>query len=177
MRKLALLLAATGLLGAQQIKLNLEHLAAKASNSFDVSLTGGTLRLAARFLDESDPDEAKVKKLLVGIDGIYIRHFEFKRDNQWSPSDLDDVRGQLKSPDWSRVVGYKSTEDGENAEVYIRMPNDKVSGVAILFTSAREFTVVNISGAIDLDTLVALSGHLGLPKLEGSPVRPSRKFD
>jgi uncharacterized protein DUF4252 len=171
----ALIAAAAGLLTAQQFKLDLEHLAAKASNAVDVSLNGSTLKLAARFLDASDPDEAKVKKLLVGIDGIFIRHFEFKRDNVWTPADAEGVRVQLKAPDWSRIVGYKSTEDGENADVYIRTQNEKVSGVAILYTSAREFTVVNISGVIDLDSLGDLSGHLGLPKLERSPGKPVRK--
>jgi hypothetical protein len=69
-RKLALLLAAAGLLAAQQFKLNLDHLAAKASNAIDLSLNGTTLQFAAKFLDSSDPDEARVKKLVVGIDVI-----------------------------------------------------------------------------------------------------------
>jgi len=177
MKKLALLLAAAGLLAAQQFKLNLDHLATKASNAVDLSLAGPTLRLAARFLDTSDPDEAKVKKLLNGLEGIYIRHFTFKRDGEWTQSDAEGVRVQLKAPEWSRVVGYKSTEEGENADIYIRTQNDKISGVAILYTGAREFTVVNISGAIDLDSLADLSGHLGLPKLEQLPGKPIRKLD
>jgi Domain of unknown function (DUF4252) len=175
--RLALLFAAAGLLAGQQFKLDLDHLAAKASNAVDVSLNGSTLKLAARFLDNSDPDEAKVKKLLTGIEGIYIRHFEFKRDNEWTPADAESVRSQLRSPEWSRVVGYKSVEEGENADVYIRSQNEKVSGIAILYTGAREFTVVNISGAIDLDSLVDLSGHMGLPKLRQSPGKSVRKME
>jgi hypothetical protein len=176
-RALVLLAAAAGLLAAQQLKLNLDHLAAKASDAVDVSLNGATLKLAARFLDASDPDEAKVKKLLVGIEGIYIRHFEFKSDNVWTSADAESVRTQLKAPDWSRIVGYKSTEDGENADIYIRAQNEKVSGVAILYTSAREFTVVNITGAIDLDSLADLSGHLGVPRLEKTPGKGVHKMD
>jgi hypothetical protein len=176
-RKLALLVTVAGLLAAQQFKLNLDHLAAKASNAVDLSLNGATLQFAAKFLDSSDPDEARVKKLLVGIEGIYIRHFEFKRDGEWTPADMEGVRGQLKTPEWSRILGYKSAEDGENAEVYIRTENKKVSGVAILSTGTREFTVVNIMGAIDLDSLAALSGHLGLPKLQQTPGKPERKLD
>lgn len=177
MKTLALLLAAAGLLAAQQFKLNLDHLAAKASNSVDLSLSGATLQFAARFLDSSDPDEAKVKKLLVGIKGIYIRHFEFKRDGEWSQTDVDTVRAQFKSPEWSRIIGYKSSEEGENADIYIRTESDKVSGVAILSTGVRDFTVVNIMGSIDLDSLADLSGHLGLPKLEQTPGKPVRKLD
>jgi hypothetical protein len=176
-RKAAFFLCAAVLLEAQQFKLNLDHLAAKAFNAIDVSLNSSTLQFAAKFLDSSDPEEAQVKKLLVGIDGIYIRHFEFKRGGEWTPADAELVRGQLKAPDWSRIVGYKSAEDGENAEIYIRTENKKVSGVAILSTGVREFTVVNIVGTIDLDSLAALSGHLGLPKLEHTPGKPVRKID
>jgi hypothetical protein len=176
-RTFALLAAAAGLLAAQQFKLNLDHLAAKASNAVDVSLNGSTLQFAAKFLDSSDPEEAKVKKLLVGIEGIYIRHFEFKQDGQWTQADMESVRTQLKAPEWSRIVGYKSAEEGENADIYIRTENKKVSGVAILSTGAREFTVVNIAGSIDLDSLADLSGHLGLPRLEQTPGKTIRKME
>src|SRR3954447_25789315 len=105
MRTIALLLAAAGLSQAQQLKLNLDHLAAKAADSVDISLNGTMLQLAAKFLDGKDADEARVKKLIGGIEGIYVRSFEFKRDGEWSQTDLEGVRSQLKAPDWSRMVG------------------------------------------------------------------------
>jgi hypothetical protein len=166
MRALALLLAAAGLIQAQQIKLNLEHLAAKAADSVDISLNGTMLQLAAKFLDGKDADEARVKKLIAGIEGIYVRSFEFKRDGEWSQADLEGVRSQLKAPDWSRMVGVKSSGEESTAEVYFRSDGKKVTGVAIVVTNPREFTVVNLAGAIDLDNLADLSGHFGVPKLE-----------
>lgn len=165
MRLAAFVLAATGLLPAQQIKLDLDHLASKAADSVDISLNGATLQFAARFLDGKDPDEAKVKKLILGIDGIYIRSFEFKQDGAWSQADLEGVRKQLKPPEWSRMMGFKSESEGE-AEVHIRMVNQKIAGVVIVMSGAREFTVVNLSGTIDMDTLADLSGHFGMPKLK-----------
>lgn len=165
MRIGALLLAIAGLLPGQQLKLDLDHLAAKASDSVDISLNGSTLQFAAKFLDAKDPDEAKVKKLILGIDGIYIRSFEFKKDGEWSPADLEGVRRQLKAPEWSRMLGFKSESEGE-AEIYVRTVNQKIAGVAIVIAEAREFTVVNLSGTIDLDTLAELSGHFGMPKIK-----------
>ena len=169
MRRFGAWILACGLVGplsAQQLKLNLGHLESKSSNVVDLSLNGSTLQFAARFLDSKDPDEVKVKKLLSGIEGIYIKSFQFKQDGAWSPSDLDNVRNQLRAPEWSRMIGFKSSEDGESAEVYVRFENDKkVTGVAILVTSPREFTVVNIAGPVDLDSLADLSGHFGMPKL------------
>jgi hypothetical protein len=150
---------------AQQLKLNLDALAAKASNKVDISLTSQTLQFAARFLGEKDSDEAKVKKLIQGLDGIYLRSYEFNKDGAWSPADLEGVRAQLKGTEWSRIVGVDSAEDGETAEVHVRYENKKMTGIAILVAGPREVTVVNIVGTVDLDSIAELSGHFGVPRL------------
>lgn len=170
-RPLACFAAFATLLCAQQFKFHLEHLAAKASNAVDLSVGGTTLKFAARFLDSSDPDEAAVKKMIANIEGIYIKHFEFKREGMWSEPDVDDIRAQLHLPEWERVLGYKSSEDGETDEIYIRTENKKVTGVAILACQPKSLTVVNIAGPVDLDSLAELGGHFGVPKIEKAPKR------
>jgi len=157
------------ILWAQQFKFNLDRLAAKASNNVDVSVSGSTLKFAARFLDNSDPDEAKVKKLIGGLDGIYVKSFEFKTEHAWTEADLESIRTQLHTPEWERMLGYKSSEDGETDEIYVRTENKKISGVAIIACEAKSVTVVNIAGVIDLDSLAELGGHFGVPKLEKTP--------
>src|SRR5215469_4994426 len=161
-----LILAAAALAAPQQFKLNLDSIASKASDSVDVSLSGPTLRFAAKFLDSHDPDEAAVKKLIAGLEGIYIKHFEFKRDNMWTEADLDPIRKQLHSPEWERIVGVTEDDGGSVSDVYLRMEGEKPTGVAILVAEARELTVINIIGPIDLDQLAELSGHFDIPKLK-----------
>jgi len=152
-------------LWAQQFKFNLDHLASKDSSSFDVSLNTDLIQFAAKFLDGKDPDEARVKKLIVGIEGIYIKSFEFKKDGAYAPSDLDKVRNQLKAPEWSRIVGIQNSGDKENIEVWVRNEKGKVSGVAILASQPRQLTVCNLVGNIDLESLSDLGGHFGLPNI------------
>jgi len=160
-------LAAAGAIAApQQFQLNLDSVAAKASEHVDVSLNASTLQFAARFLDGKDPDEARAKKLIVGIDGIYVRHFEFKTPGAWSEADLEPVRAQLRGPEWSKIVGVSSSEDGENAEVWLRTSGNRTVGVAIIATEPKEVTVVNIAGNIDLESLAELGGHFGVPKVK-----------
>ena len=168
-RTIALGAALAATLWAQQFQFNLEHLASKASGSFDVSLNTSMLQFAAKFLDGKDPDEAKVKKLIVGIEGIYIKSFDFKKDGAYVPADLERVRTQLKAPQWSRIVGIKSGGESENIEVWARSEKGKVTGVAILATEPRQLTVCNLVGNIDLDSLADLGGHFGLPNLPKVP--------
>jgi hypothetical protein len=169
MKRMCLVLLAAalpGLLGAQELKLNLEQLKAKSSEHVDLNLNGGTLQFAAKFLDSGDPEEAQVKKLVSGLEGIYVHHFAFKAPNGWSQADLDSVRSQLRSPEWARIVDVKSEEQGETDEVYLRTTAGKLSGVAIIAAEPNELTVIHIAGPIDLDALAALGGHMGIPKMK-----------
>ena len=166
MKLIAPLLLSAALLAAQQFQFNLDHLAAKANETVDISLGGSMLQFAAKFMDGKDPEEAQVKKLLQGITGIYVKSYEFKNDGAWSPADLDRVRNQLRAPQWTRIVGITSKEEGENAEVYVRSENQKMTGLAILVSEAKELTVVNIVGSFDLNSLSELGGHFGVPKVE-----------
>ena len=165
MLTLALGAALAATLWAQQFKFNLDRLSSKASDSVDISLNTSMLQFAGKFLDGKDPDEAKVKKLIVGIEGIYIKSFEFKQEGGYAPADLGRVRTQLKAPEWSRIVGIKSGGENENIEVWVRNEKGKVTGVAILANEPRHLTVANLVGNIDLKSLSDLGGHFGLPDI------------
>ena len=164
-RTLALGAALAATVWGQQFKFNLEHLASKASDSVDVSLDSNLLQFAAKFFNGKDPDEVKVKKVLTGITGVYVKSFEFSHDGGYLPADLEKVRSQLKAPEWSRIIGVKSSGENENIEVWVRNENGKVSGVAILASEPRQLTVANLVGNVDLDSLADLGGHFSLPNL------------
>jgi hypothetical protein len=162
--------------GAQQLKLNLDHLAPKARDTVDLTLGKNMLQLAASFLG-SDAEEAKVKTLIAGLEGIYVKSFEFKTDGAWTPADAEQIRSQLKAPEWNRMVGVKSGDENENVEVWLHMDaGGKVTGLALLTTSPREFTVANIVGNISLESLADLGGQFGIPRVRPTtPAQPKKK--
>src|SRR5438477_4796911 len=98
----------------------LDWLATSASNTVDVTLEGPMLRLAAKFLSGNEPDEAKIKKLVIGLKGIYVRSFEFDKEGAYSESDVATLRNQLRAPDWSRLINVRSRRDGENVDLFVR---------------------------------------------------------
>jgi hypothetical protein len=169
MRAAGLLIASLLLAGAapaQQVKWNFDKLAARASDTVDVSVDGPLLQLAAKFLSDSDKDQAKVKKLIVGLKGIYVKTFEFKRPGEYSAADVESFRAPLHAPDWQRIVGVHSNEEGETVEVYIKNDSKGIGGLAIIAFEPKELTLVNIVGAIDLDSLSELGGFSDIPELE-----------
>jgi hypothetical protein len=142
----------------------LEKLKAAAAETVDLSLDGTLLSLAARFMSNDDPDTARIKALVGGLKGVYVRSFEFTADNAFGAADVENVRRQF-GPGWSRMAGVHSTRDNADVDVYLWLDGDTVGGLGILSLEPRRFTVVNIVGAIDLDQLRRLEG-LGLPRLD-----------
>jgi hypothetical protein len=145
---------------------DLSQLAARSTNTVDISLDGALLSLAARFLDDGDNDEREVKRLLASVKGIYVKTFEFDRDGGYSASDVDSVRQQLTGPGWSRLMGVGSRRDGENVDIYMWMDGNRPGGLAILAAQPRQLVIVNIIGEIDLEKLRAIEGQFGVPRFD-----------
>jgi Domain of unknown function (DUF4252) len=159
-----------------KMPVNLERLAAHATESVDVTLDASMLQFASKFLSKDDPDEVQVKKLVSKLKGVYVRSFEFDKEGQYSASDLESVRAQLKTPAWSRIVGVKSTK-GENSEVYLLKHGDEIGGLVVIAAEPKELTIVHIDGPINPEELSELGGHMGIPKIskDGSKVVKSPK--
>jgi hypothetical protein len=143
----------------------LERLSGLASESVDVSLDTSLLGLALRFLDADNQEERALKAVAGGLQGIYVRSYQFEKDGAYPTGDVDAIRRQLASPGWSRLVGVKSRKEGSDVDVYLWLEDGHARGLGILSSGPREVTVVNILGAIELDQLRRLEG-LGVPKLE-----------
>ena len=155
---------------------SLDHLAAKASQTVDVSIDERLIRIAAKVFSDKDVEEKEIKNLLVGIKGIYVKSFQFDADGQIATADVESIRAQLRNPGWSRLVGVTSRKDG-NFEVHLLMIGEQIGGLAVLHSDLRELTVVNIVGPVDLKKLARLEGQLGIPDLEIEPSKPKTKND
>lgn len=141
----------------------LEKLSNKATEVNDVTLDGGMLKLAAKFMSiDSDPDTAQAREMIQNLQGIYIKDFEFDKPNQYGQEDVQEIRTQLAAPGWTKIVENINKHEGEINEIYVMKDGNKVAGVAILVVAPKELTVVNLVGAIDLDKLGALNGKFGI---------------
>jgi len=161
---------------AQELKLP-PNLGAHASETVDVTLDSNMLQLAAKFLSDAKGDEADARKLISGLKSIVVRSFEFEKAGEYSPTDVEAIRTQLRGPGWARIAGFASRKEGENTEVYVKSENGKVGGLAVIAAEAKELTVVSIVGTIDPEQLGALAGKFGIPKLELEKKKKTGKDD
>ena len=149
-----------------KIPANIERLAAKAVETVNVTVDGALLQLAGKFLSSTDPDQKKIKTLIGNLKGIYVRSFEFANEGEYSTADLDSLRSQLRSPEWSKMVTVSSKKGGDNVDVFFKMEKDKIAGLVVIAAEPKELTFVNIVGPIDLDQLSSLGGQFGIPKVD-----------
>jgi hypothetical protein len=166
---LLLALAAAAWAQEPKLELNLDHLAAKASDTVEVTLDATMLQFASRFLSEKKPEEAEAKKLVSGLKNILVRSFKFDKPGQYADADVASVRAQLRSPAWARIVGVRSKADRENVDVFVKREGDQVGGLVVIAAEPLELTIVNIDGPIRPEDLAKLGGKMGVPKIADVP--------
>ncbi|MFN2513960.1 MAG: DUF4252 domain-containing protein [Pyrinomonadaceae bacterium] len=161
---------------AQNAKIELgqlDHLGSKASETVDVNIDERLMQITGKFLSGKDPDEVKIKQLVNGLKGIYVKSFEFERDGDYSQADIESIRSQLRNPAWSKILNVSSKKEG-SIEVYLLTNASQVGGLVVLATDLKELTIVNIIGPVDLEKLSQLEGQFGVPEL-GIETKPKPK--
>ncbi|HEV7763653.1 MAG TPA: DUF4252 domain-containing protein [Thermoanaerobaculia bacterium] len=167
MRKFILTLALTLTVvipaSAQRINLDFPDLEERAEEVVDVTLDASMLKLAAKFLSGNNADERAVRDTIIGLDGIYVRSYEFAKEGEYDIRLIDKIKSQL-GPTWKPLVTVRS-KTKENVNIMADMRGGRITGLVIIATEPREFTIVNITGPVDIDRLASLSGQFGIPEI------------
>ena len=73
-----------------------KELAARASDVTEVTLGKNMLAFAAKFMNGKDKDDAAARQLIEGLDGIYVRDYEFDKEGQYSMDELKQLRAAFR---------------------------------------------------------------------------------
>jgi hypothetical protein len=151
-------------------RLNLERLKAleiKARDVVEVNIDGKVLDLAKRVLVKVNDKDAKVVgEAIKGLKGIYVRVYNFENEGEYNLADIDEIRSQLKTPEWEKIANVRSKRNNQKIDVFTRFTGDVMSGVAVVLSEAKSLAVVNVIGPIDIDMLIELGGKLNIPKID-----------
>jgi hypothetical protein len=147
---------------AQKINLDFPGLADRAEEVVDITLDASMLRMAAKFFSNKNADERALREMIGGLEGIYVRSYEFAKEGEYDRALVDRIKTQLGAS-WKPLVTVRSKKR-ENVNIYANMVGEKVTGLVIISAEPREFTVVNINGPIDIERLSELEGQFGIPE-------------
>ena len=138
-----------------------KELAARASNVTEVTLDKNMLGFASKFMNGKDKNDVASSQFIQGLDGIYVREYEFDKEGQYSMDLVDKLRKQFETSEWSPMVRERERKTGETTDVMVRMVNGESRGMFVLEAAPKELTIVLILGPIrmqDLGKLGALGG-------------------
>ena len=142
-----------------------KELATRASNVTEVTLGKNMLAFASKFMNGKDQDEAATRHLIEGLDGIYVREYEFDKEGQYSPEEIEKLRQYFGTSEWSPIVRERDKRSGETTDVMMKMVNGESHGMFILESAPKELTIVLILGPIRTEDLGRLRGIGGLAAL------------
>ena len=146
-----------------------KELAAKAVDVTEVTLGKNMLDFAAKFMKDKDEDEAKARKLIQGLKGIYVREYTFDKEGDYSPDQLKQLRAYFETSEWSPIVHEVEHHKGgttESTDVMVKTVNGETQGMFILSAEPRELSIVLILGPIKPEDLSELHGLGGLHALK-----------
>ena len=149
---------------AQEIDLSLlKGLEAKARESSNIDLGPEQMGLIKGFSGLVGGD---LGDLAAGLLRVKVYSLEFDKDGMYSQAEAENLRAKVKADSkWLSLISVK--EKGGFTEIMTHKgPNGDVDGFLILSAEARELTVVNIIGKLDMNKLSKLGGKFGIPKIE-----------
>jgi hypothetical protein len=139
-----------------------KELASRAANVTEVTLGKNMLAFAAKFMEGKDKDDAAVRQLIQGLDGIYVRDYEFDKAGQYSMDDIEKLRQAFETPEWSPIVREREHKGGESTDVLVKLVNGESHGMFILSAEPKELSIVLILGPIRMKELGEIKGIAGL---------------
>jgi len=142
-----------------------KELAARASNVTEVTLGKNMLSFASKFMNGKNEDEAATRKLIEGLEGIYVREYEFDKEGQYSMAEIEQLRKYFETSEWSPIVRERERKNGSTTDVMVKLVNGETQGMFILEVEPKELTIVLILGHVNMDDLGKLKGIGGLGAL------------
>lgn len=148
----------------------IEALRQGASSKTEFTLDHSMLVLASK-LDSENED---LRRVIAGVSGVSVHHYHYPGPWMYDPQALNSVREDYSAAGWKQLLNKHDKDGGAGAtSCWIRMENNAIANVAILFARSNEVDFFVVSGSISPLDLSHLGGHFGIPRIEGGVVVPN----
>jgi hypothetical protein len=150
-----------------------KELAARASNVDEITLDKNTLALASNFMAGKNKDDDATRQLIEGLDGIYVRDYEFDKEGQYTAKQIEQLRKYYETSEWSPLARDRDRKTGESSDVMVKLVNGQSRGLFILDVEPKEVSIVLILGPVHMQDLHKVLGVATRGALKGTDAENS----
>ena len=141
-----------------------------ASSRTEFTLDHSMLVLATK-LDKTDED---LRRVIAGVYGVSVHSFRFQGAVSYDPAIMDSINQQYREAGWQHLVDKHKGDGGLTTDLWVHLDHASIRDIAVLLVGVKELHFVSVSGSITPLDLLHLSGHFGIPKMDGGVVVPGR---
>jgi hypothetical protein len=147
-----------------------EELRQMASSKTEFTLDHSMLVFASKL----DSDNEDLRRVIAGINELSVHRYRFPGPWAYDSQALSDVKEEYHSAGWKQLVNHHAKDGSPGiTDCWIHFEHNAINNIAILVASAKEVNLVEVSGSISPLDLLHLSGHFGIPKIEGGVLVPN----
>jgi hypothetical protein len=119
-----------------------------------------------------DRDNEDLRRVIAGVNGVSVHSFRFPGGVYCDPLIMDSIVQQYREAGWLHLVS-KHKGDGElTTDLWIHLDQAAIRDIAVLFVGVKQMNFVSVSGSITPLDLLHLSGHFGIPRMDGGVAVP-----
>jgi hypothetical protein len=116
-------------------------------------------------------DDDNLRRIIAGVDGISVHRFRLGGPGGYSPDLVNAVRQQCQGGGWQHFSGGRDKNGfPAGTDFWVRLESNTVRDIAVLFAREDQVNFLSVSGSISPIELLHLSGHFGIPRIEGGVV-------
>jgi hypothetical protein len=128
-----------------------------------------TILKFATMLDRNNPD---LKRVVAGVNGVSVHIFRFPAGIIPDPGMMASIDQQYQEAGWMHLVKKHRGKSGDTTDLWVRLDGASIRDVAVLMVRARQVDFISESGSVAPLDLMRLSGHFGIPQMDGGVAVP-----
>jgi len=159
--------------GREWVPDGIAALGQNATSRTEFTLDHSMLVLASKL----DQDNEDLRRVIAGVNGVSVHSFRFPGVVSCDPMVMDSIVQQYRAAGWQHLVSKHKSDTGLTTDLWLHMDRAAIRDIAVLFVGVKQVNFVSVSGSITPLDLLRLSGHFGIPRMDGGvvvPVPPDR---
>jgi hypothetical protein len=114
-----------------------------------------------------------LRRVIAGVNGVSVHSFHYPGAVSLDPLTMSSISQEYRDAGFQHLVSKHRGDSGLTTDLWLRMEGATVRDIAVLWAGSRDVNFISVSGSITPLDLLHLSGHFGIPRMDGGAVLPA----